>query len=67
MVILLSLIAIVFTFYAPFYLKRRKNKIKPTKNVFDKFVDEDHGYPWSLDKERKDSYRKALEKKVNED
>ena len=67
MVILLSLIAIVFTFYAPFYLKKRKNKIKPTKNVFDKFVDEDHGYPWSLDKERKDSYRKALEKKVNED
>ncbi|MAV71001.1 MAG: hypothetical protein CMG04_09830 [Candidatus Marinimicrobia bacterium] len=67
MVILLSLIAIVFTFYAPFYLRRRKNKIKPTKNVFDKFVDEDHGYPWSLDKERKDSYRKALEKKVNED
>ena len=67
MVILLSLIAIIFTFYAPFYLKRRKNKIKPTKNVFDKFVDEDHGYPWSLDKERKDSYRKALEKKVNED
>ena len=63
MVILLSLIAIIFTFYAPFYLKRRKNKIKPTKNVFDKFVDEDHGYPWSLDKERKDSYRKALEKK----
>jgi len=67
MVILLSLIAIVFTFYAPFYLRKRKNKIKPTKNVFDKFVDEDHGYPWSLDKERKDSYRKALEKKVNED
>ena len=67
MVILLSLIAIIFTFYAPFYLKRRKNKIKPTKNLFDKFVDEDHGYPWSLDKERKDSYRKALEKKVNED
>ena len=67
MVILLSFIAIVFTFYAPFYLKRRKNKIKPTKNVFDKFVDEDHGYPWSLDKERKNSYRKALEKKVNED
>jgi len=67
MVILLSLITIVFTFYAPFYLRRRKNKIKPTKNVFDKFVDEDHGYPWSLDKERKDSYRKALEKKVNED
>ena len=62
-----SLIAIVFTFYAPFYLKKWKNKIKPTKNVFDKFVDEDHGYPWSLDKERKDSYRKALEKKVNED
>ena len=67
MVILLSLIAIVFPFYAPLYLRKRKNKIKPTKNVFDKFVDEDHGYPWSLDKERKDSYRKALEKKVNED
>ena len=67
MVILLSLIAIVFTFYAPLYLRKRKNKIKPTKNVFDKFVDEDHGYPWSLDEERKDSYRKALEKKVNED
>ena len=41
------------------------DEIKPTKNVFDKFVEEDHGYPWSRDQERKDSYKKALEKKIN--
>ena len=55
MVIALTIIALIFTFYAPFYLRKHKKKIKPTKNVFDKFVEEDHGYPWSLDQERKDS------------
>ena len=35
--------------------------------MFDKFVEEDHGYPGSLDQERKDSYKKALEKKINGD
>ena len=65
MVIVLTIITIAFTFYAPFYLKKRIDKIKPTKNVFDKFDEEDHGYPWSQDQERKDSYKKALEKKVN--
>ena len=67
MVTILTLITKAFTFYAQFYLNKRIEKIKPTKNVFDKFVEEDHGYPWSLDKKRKDSYKKALEKKVNED
>tara|TARA_B100000579_G_scaffold228700_1_gene187255 strand:- start:315 stop:518 length:204 start_codon:yes stop_codon:yes gene_type:complete len=67
MVFVLTIITIAFTFYAPFYLKKRINKIKPTKNVFDKFIEEDHGYPWSQDQERKDSYKKALEKKVNGD
>tara|TARA_B100000401_G_C52626697_1_gene634020 strand:+ start:243 stop:446 length:204 start_codon:yes stop_codon:yes gene_type:complete len=66
-VTVLTIITIAFTFYAPFYLNKRIDKIKPTKNVFDKFVEEDHGYPWSLDKKRKDSYKKALEKKVSED
>ena len=65
MVIVLTIITIAFTFYAPLYLKKRMDEIKPTKNVFDKFVEEDHGYPWSRNQERKDSYKKALEKKVN--
>ena len=67
MVIGLTIIALIFTFYAPFYLRKHKKKIKPTKNVFDKFVEQDHGYPWSLDQDRKDSYKKALEKKINGD
>ena len=65
MALALTIIAVVFTFYAPFYLKSRAGKIKPTKNIFEKFVENDHGYPWSADEERISSYQKALEEKIN--
>ena len=65
MVILLTIIAIIFTFYAPLYLRKRADKIKPTKNMFEEFVENDHGYPWSTDEERISSYQKALEEKTN--
>ena len=55
----------VFTFYAPFYLKSRAGKIKPTKNIFEKFVENDHGYPWSTEEKRISSYKKALEEKTS--
>ena len=67
MVLALTIIAVVFTFYAPFYLRKRAGKIKPTKNIFEEFVENDHGYPWSTDEERKSSYQKALRRKVNSD
>ena len=53
MVLALTIIALVFTFYAPFYLKRKSVDIKPTKNMFENFVENDHGYPWSMNEERK--------------
>ena len=65
MVLLLTIIAGVFTFYAPFYLKSKAGKIKPTKNIFEDFVENDHGYPWSTDDERISSYKKALKEKTN--
>ena len=65
MALALTIIAVVFTFYAPFYLKSRAGKIKPTKNIFEKFVENDHGYPWSIDEERISSYQKALKKRTN--
>ena len=65
MVIILTIIALVFTFYTPLYLKRNSEKVKPTKNIFDEFVDNDHGYPWSMNSERKESYKKELSKKRN--
>ena len=49
--ILLTIIAIIFTFYAPLYLRKRADKIKPTKNMFEEFVENDHGYPWSTDEQ----------------
>tara|TARA_B100000886_G_scaffold303419_1_gene234077 strand:- start:185 stop:388 length:204 start_codon:yes stop_codon:yes gene_type:complete len=67
MVIILTVIAIIFTFYAPYYLRNRKDKIKPTKNIFEEFVENDHGYPWSTDEERISSYKKALKKRTNFD
>ena len=63
MILLISLIAFVFVFFVPIYLKKNADAIKPTKNVFDKFVDSDHGYPWSQSKERRDSYQKRLNEK----
>ena len=65
MVLVLTIIAVVFTFYAPFYLRRKAGKIKPTKNIFEKFVENDHGYPWSTEEERISSYHKALKEKTN--
>tara|TARA_Y100001935_G_scaffold156088_1_gene128536 strand:+ start:295 stop:498 length:204 start_codon:yes stop_codon:yes gene_type:complete len=65
MVLALTIIAVVFTFYAPFYLKSKAGKIKPTKNIFVEFVENDHGYPWSTDEERKSSYQQALKEKIN--
>ena len=65
MALALTIIAVIFTFYAPFYLKSRAGKIKPTKNIFEKFVENDHGYPWSMDVERISSYQKALKEKTN--
>ena len=67
MVPILTIIAVIFTFYAPYYLRKRMDKIKPTKNIFEKFVENDHGYPWSTDKERISSYRKALEERISSD
>ena len=65
MVFILTIIALVFTFYAPLYLKKNSKNINPTKNIFDEFVDNDHGYPWSMNSERKESYKKELTKKRN--
>jgi len=34
--------------------------------MFENFIETDQGYPWSMNEERKKSYRKALEKKIKE-
>ena len=65
MALTLTIIAAVFTFYAPFYLRRKAGKIKPTKNIFEEFVENDHGYPWSTEEKRISSYQKALKEKTN--
>ena len=65
MVLALTIIAVIFTFYAPFYLKSKAGKIKPTKNIFEEFVENDHGYPWSTEEKRISSYQKALKEKTN--
>ena len=58
-------ITILFVVFAPYYLRRAKN-IAPTKNKFEDFVENDNGYPWSWDKDRKISYEKALKLKQSE-
>ena len=55
--ILLGIVTTCFVFIAPLVLKRTKN-INPTKNIFEDFVDNDHGYPWSWDSKRIKSYKK---------
>ena len=65
MVLALTIIAVIFTFYAPFYLRKEAGKIKPTKNIFEEFVENDHGYPWSTNEERISSYHKALKERTN--
>ena len=67
MALILTIIAVLFTFYAPFYLKSKAGKIKPTKNIFEKFVENDHGYPWSTDEERISSYQRALKERTSSD
>ena len=57
-------ITLVFTFIIPLMLKRTKN-INPTKNIFEDFVENDHGYPWSWESKRIKSYKKALHDKKN--
>ena len=59
--ILIGFIVFVFTIYMPFYLYRIKN-IEPTINVFEKFVNNDAGYPWSFDPTRKINFEKSLKK-----
>ena len=59
------LITILFVGYAPFFLRKTKN-INPTKNKFDRFVENDNGYSWSWEKDRKESYKKALKLKQSE-
>tara|TARA_S200000501_G_scaffold93489_1_gene86849 strand:+ start:53328 stop:53528 length:201 start_codon:yes stop_codon:yes gene_type:complete len=64
MVIILTLIAIFFSFYVPYYLRKNKN-LKPAKNRFEEFVDNDTGYPWSLNSKRRKSFYKAVQKKLS--
>mgnify|MGYP001276394034 CR=1 FL=1 len=63
MVLFFTIIAAIFTFYTPLYLKKKRDEIKPTQNIFNKFVENDHGYPWSIDTNRKKSYEKELAKR----
>ena len=48
----------------PFILNKSK-RISPTKNIFENFIDQDHGYPWSWEAKRKKSYKKALAQREN--
>ena len=64
LILLFCGITVLYTVLVPFYL-RHSNNIKPTKNNFDIFVDNDHGYPWSLNKKRIKSYKQALQNKRN--
>ena len=61
-VFLFGMITIIFVVVAPFILRKSK-KIRPTKNIFENFIENDHGYPWSWDAKRIDSYKKALNPK----
>ena len=65
LVFLFGIITTIFVIVAPFVLKKSK-KISPTKNIFETFIDQDHGYPWSWDAKRIKSYKKALAQKEND-
>ena len=58
------MITIIFVVVAPVILRRSKN-ISPTKNIFEDFTENDHGYPWSWEAKRIDSYKKALKQRKN--
>ena len=47
MILLIFFIAFVFVFFCTHLSQKNADAIKPTKNMFEKFVDSDHGYPWS--------------------
>ena len=61
MIVLTVTVTIIFVFFMPYYLKSKN--IEKNKNIFDNFVDNDHGYAWSMKKERKESYSKSLDRK----
>ena len=65
LVFLFGIITTIFVIVAPFVLKKSK-KISPTKNIFENFIDQDHGYPWSWEAKRIKSYKKALAQKEND-
>ena len=63
-VFLFGIITIIFVVIAPVILRKSKN-VSPTKNIFENFIENDHGYPWSWDARRIDSYKKALKQRKN--
>ena len=63
-VFLFGMITIIFVVVAPVILRKSKN-VSPTKNIFENFIENDHGYPWSWDDKRIDSYKKALKQRKN--
>ena len=63
-VFLFGIITIIFVIVAPIILRKSKN-VSPTKNIFENFIENDHGYPWSWDAKRIDSYKKALNQRKN--
>ena len=63
-VFLFGMITIIFVVIAPVILRKSEN-VRPTKNIFENFIDNDHGYPWSWDARRIDSYKKALKQRKN--
>ena len=64
-VFLFGMITIIFVVLAPVILRKSKN-VSPTKNIFENFIENDHGYPWSWDAKRIDSYKKALKQRKND-
>ena len=63
-VFLFGIITIIFVVVVPIILRKSKN-VSPTKNIFENFIENDHGYPWSWDAKRIDSYKKALKQRKN--
>ena len=61
-VFLFGIITIIFVVVIPVILRKSKN-VSPTKNIFENFIENDHGYPWSWDAKRIDSYKKALKQR----
>ena len=64
LVFLFGIITFIFVVVAPVILRKSKN-VRPTKNIFENFIANDHGYPWSWDARRIDSYKKALKQRKN--